>query len=66
MGVGVGVAGGVKTRLEISANRIASTKKMGMAYLRSREGRAHAMGGVTTGGSPVNPNAVSRLLKLAA
>lgn len=66
VGVDVGGADGVKSRLERSANSTASTKKIGMAYLRRMEGRDHERGGVTTGGSPVYPSAVKRLLKLAA
>jgi len=66
VGVGVGFADGVKSRFESSANSTASPKKIGMAYLRSMEGSDHEMGGVTTGGSPVYPSAVNRLLKLAA
>src|SRR5687767_4792981 len=69
--VNVGVVGGggvgLKIKIDVNISRIIIPMMIGAAYLRSAGGRNEneSAGGVTTGGSPVNPRAVSRLLKLS-
>ena len=69
--VEVGVVGGggvgLKIKIAASASRITIPMMIGIAYLRSAGGRNEngSTGGVITGGSPVNPKADSRLLKLS-
>ena len=69
--VAVGVVGGggvgLKIKIDASASRIIIPMMIGTAYLRSAGGRNEngSAGGATTGGSPVNPRADSRLLKLS-
>ena len=61
--VDVGVTGGVRIKVDMSASRIRTPMMMGMAYLRSISGKV-----VTgaTGNFPEYPSAVNRLLRLAA
>src|SRR5215212_2180390 len=69
--VGVGVVGGggvgLKIKIDASISRITIPMMIGTAYLRSAGGRNEngSVGGVITGGSPVYPRALSRLLKLS-
>ena len=68
--VEVGVVGeggvGLKIKIDASTSRRIIPMMIGTAYLRSAVGRNEngSAGGVITGGSPVYPRAVSRLLKL--
>src|SRR5687767_9774861 len=69
--VEVGVVGGggvgLKIKIDASISRRIIPMMIGTAYLRSAGGRNEngSAGGVITGGSPVYPRAVSRLLKLS-
>ena len=63
VGVDVGGADGVRSKLVRSASKKPTPMRMGMAYLRSMSGNAAA---VLTGFSPVCPNASSSFWKLTA
>src|SRR5687768_6611549 len=63
-GVDVPGTGGVGKRVEMSASRMRMPMPMGMAYCRSVASRGLGLS-ASTGGFPVYPNALNRLLRLS-